>query len=269
MLVEGLSRARAAGKGSSMRSYSTSEIAKLAHVHPNTVRLYEEWGYISPVDRRNNGYRRYTELHAWQMKVARTAFRCEIIQGNLRSLAREIVKAAGRADFGQAGACAERFLRQLQLEHARAMEAAEIAGAWLHQAKSPERDVERYTRKQAAELIDVSVDVVRNWERNGLLKVPRLENGYRVYSGSEINRMKIIRALRSAHYSMSSILRLFLAVENGPGGDIVSLLNTSRRDEDIVTLTDRLIYSLEDAMKHADEIMELMEHPGELSRSLE
>lgn len=30
----------------------TSEIAKKAQVHPNTVRLYEEWQYISAVPRK-------------------------------------------------------------------------------------------------------------------------------------------------------------------------------------------------------------------------
>ena len=41
----------------------TSEIAAIAKVHPNTVRLYEEWGYISPVQRQHNGYRHYTAIH--------------------------------------------------------------------------------------------------------------------------------------------------------------------------------------------------------------
>ena len=49
----------------------TNQIAKLANVHPNTVHLYEKWGYISPVPRQA----KYTLVHALQMKVARLAFR--------------------------------------------------------------------------------------------------------------------------------------------------------------------------------------------------
>ncbi len=34
-----------------MRTYSTSEIAKIIGIHPNTVMLYEKWGYIAPLER--------------------------------------------------------------------------------------------------------------------------------------------------------------------------------------------------------------------------
>ena len=32
-----------------MRTYSTSEIARIIGIHPNTVMLYEKWDYIAPV----------------------------------------------------------------------------------------------------------------------------------------------------------------------------------------------------------------------------
>ena len=35
----------------------THQIATFTDVHPNTVRLYEEWHCISPVPRCVNGYR--------------------------------------------------------------------------------------------------------------------------------------------------------------------------------------------------------------------
>lgn len=39
-----------------MRIYSTSKIAKIVKVHPNTVILYEKWRYIESVKRKANGY---------------------------------------------------------------------------------------------------------------------------------------------------------------------------------------------------------------------
>ena len=54
-----------------VRYYRTSEIANAVHVHPNTVRLYEEWGLLMPVPRDENGYRRYSQAHLEQMRLAR------------------------------------------------------------------------------------------------------------------------------------------------------------------------------------------------------
>jgi len=67
-----------------MRTYSTSEIAGIMGIHPNTVMLYEKWGYIAPVERKENGYRVYTETHLDQMKLVRMALRCEVIKWYMR-----------------------------------------------------------------------------------------------------------------------------------------------------------------------------------------
>ncbi len=51
----------------------TSDIAREIGVHPNTVRLYEERGYISSVPRAENGYRRFTSRHLEEMRLAHLA----------------------------------------------------------------------------------------------------------------------------------------------------------------------------------------------------
>lgn len=38
-------------------TYSTSQTAEIIGIHPNTVRLYEELGLITPPERKPNGYR--------------------------------------------------------------------------------------------------------------------------------------------------------------------------------------------------------------------
>ena len=42
-------------------TYTTGQIARLAGLHPNTVRKYEEWELIQKPRRKENGYRIYTE----------------------------------------------------------------------------------------------------------------------------------------------------------------------------------------------------------------
>jgi DNA-binding transcriptional MerR regulator len=44
-------------------NYSTKEVADIIGVHPNTVRMYEDIGFISKPVRKKNGYRVFTGLH--------------------------------------------------------------------------------------------------------------------------------------------------------------------------------------------------------------
>lgn len=62
----------------------TKEVAKQVGIHPNTVRLYEAWGYISAVPRQANGYRLFDERHLTQLKIVHLAFQQEFIQHQLR-----------------------------------------------------------------------------------------------------------------------------------------------------------------------------------------
>ncbi|MNO44272.1 HTH-type transcriptional regulator ZntR [compost metagenome] len=237
--------------------YQTTEIASKAGIHPNTVRIYEEWGYISPVPRASNGYRIYSDLHLFQLQVARVAFRCEIVQGQIREKARAVVEANGREDFKTALKLAEDYLAHLEKEQLRALEAIELVEKWLG-GKDILISTRNYTRNEAAQLLEVSSEIIRNWERNGLLTVPRLPNGYRRYTEREINRMKIIRSLRQAHYSMSAILRLLNTAEESKDLNVKQVLDTPSECEDIVTVTDRLIHSLEEAIQSARELLRLL-----------
>ncbi len=238
--------------------YRTKEIAARVGVHPNTVRIYEEWGYISAVPRGDNGYRMYSDLHFFQLKIARVAFRCEIVQGRIRAKARAIVEASGRGNFTQAMELAQAYLSHLEQEHTRALEAIELSEQLMRGINSTSTGT--YTRQEASRVLDVSPEVVRNWERNGLIAIPRLSNGCRAYTENEINRLKIIRTLRTAHYSISAILRLMNHAERMRGHhlNIKEVLDTPEDHEDIISVTDRLIYSLEQAAQSAQELILLL-----------
>jgi DNA-binding transcriptional MerR regulator len=55
-----------------MGTYTTSEIAKIMRIHPNTVMLYEKWGYIATAPRKENGYRVYGEDEIKLLRVINT-----------------------------------------------------------------------------------------------------------------------------------------------------------------------------------------------------
>ena len=65
-------------------TYSTSQIARIVGLHPNTVRLYEEWGLIQKPERKKNGYRVYTDVHVKQFELAKKALQIEVLQAGLR-----------------------------------------------------------------------------------------------------------------------------------------------------------------------------------------
>ena len=95
---------------------------------------------------------------------------------------------------------------------------------------------------------------------NGLLTVKRMKNGYRVYDSNDINRLKIIRSLRCANYSLSAILRMLKKYDNGMNeNNILDLLNTPENEEDIVSACDKLIDSLEKAIQNAYEVISILQ----------
>lgn len=238
-----------------MKYYKTSEIAKLVCVHPNTVRLYEKWKLLQPVPRNCKGYRLYTEDHLEQMRLARIALRCDFIEGNIRNLATAIVKTAAQGELQRALNMAYDYIIHIQNELAKAEEALEIIYKWLKDEVT--EDEETYIkRNDVANLLNISIDILRNWERNGLIEVPRSpKNNYRVYGVYEIRRLKVIDTLRNANYSMMSILRMFKYIDEGKGSDVKEIIDTPSPEEDIISATDRWITTLIEAIENAEEVV--------------
>lgn len=235
--------------------YQTKEIADRLGIHPNTVRIYEEWGFISPAPRLENGYRIFSDIHLFQLKIARTLFKNEIIQENLRHQARQIVYASGSEDFILAEQLTKAYLAHLQQEHKHALHAITIVEKWLK--KDPIENKLTFSRKEVAQKLDITVESIRNWERNHLLEVPRLPNGSPVFREKEIEQLIVIRSLRRAHYSINAIMRLMQNIEQ-PEPNVIALLNTPSDDEDIVSVTDQFVQSLLQAIDDTVEALSLI-----------
>ena len=239
-----------------MKTYTTSQIAKIIGIHPNTVRMYEEWGLIPLAERKSNGYRIFTDFHIQQLRLARTAFQIEVLQNGLRKKAVDTVKLSAKGNFDKALMFAEEYLSQIQREKINAEESIRIAQQILS-GKSAEHTL-LLKRKEVSDYLDISMDTLRNWERNGLLQVKRKENGYRAYTSDDIERLKIIRTLRLANYSLEAILRMLNALEHDPQINISQVLNTPQADADIISVCDKLIVSLQDAEKNAKKMINMI-----------
>ena len=239
-----------------MNIYSTTEVARNVGIHPNTVRMYEEWGLIPQAERKSNGYRVFTDFHIEQLRLARLAFQIEYLQNGLRKKVVDTVKLSANRDFDKALLFAKDYQSQIQREQINAEEAISIAKQIIS-GKSAEYTV-YLKRKEVLDYLNISMDTLRNWERNGLLQVKRKQNGYRVYTGDDIERLKMIRALRLANYSLEAILRMLNALEQNPLVNIKQVLNTPQNDSDIVSVCDRLIVSLQDAEKNAGKMIDII-----------
>lgn len=84
------------------KTYKTNEVSKIIGIHPNTVRMYEDWGLITKPMRKANGYRIFTDLHIDQFRLARTALQIEVVQNGLRKKAIDIVKLSALCEFEEA-----------------------------------------------------------------------------------------------------------------------------------------------------------------------
>ncbi|WP_238902353.1 MerR family transcriptional regulator [Clostridium sp. YIM B02506] len=233
-----------------MNTYKTSEVAHTIGIHPNTVRLYEKLGLIPKAERKVNGYRVFTDFHIEQIKLARIALEVEVLQKGLRKQAISIIKTSALGKFNEAFYLTEDYIEKIKNEQKNAEEAIEITQKLLS-SKVQEIGTKYFTRKEAADYLNVSIDALRNWEMNGLLKVKRKENGYRVYRDEDLKLLKIIRSLRCANYSLSAILRMLNVLDRNPEADIRKVIDTPKEDEDIISVCDKLLTSLNFAEKNA------------------
>ena len=240
-------------------TYKTSEIARLTGIHSNTVRLYEALQLIPAAERKSNGYRVFYEYHLEQVKLVRIALKVEILQNGLRKRAMDVIKASAQKDLEKAEALAQAYLKQIKKEQQNAEEAICIVTKTLASEMEKNgfafQNSKLLTRKEAAQFLEISMDSLRNWEMNGLLTVKRKQNGYRVYGTDDLSRLKIIKALRCANYSLASILRMLTALSVNPDADVSREINTPRSDEEIVSVCDELLTSLHRAEENAIEMI--------------
>jgi DNA-binding transcriptional MerR regulator len=233
------------------RYLRTSDIARAVGVHPNTVRLYEEWGLLPPIPRTPSGYRQFTDAHLDQMRLARLAFQGPWHGQRIRKSIVAVVKQAASGDMAGARKMADEHLALVRSERAQAEAAADFLERWAH-GQAIEPMLTSLQIGTAARLLDVTTDMLRNWERNNLLKVPRNpDNGYRFYGADEIGRLRVIRLLRSAGYSTMAILRMMLYFDQGQRDGLRQVLDTPRPDEDIIFATDRWLSTLAEAEEQA------------------
>lgn len=85
-----------------------------------------------------------------------------------------------------------------------------------------------------------------------------------------MNRLRIIRTLRCANYSLSAILRMLNSYDprQDTDADIFALLNTPEEGEDIVSVCDKLAVSLEAAIANAQDVIRILKEMKKINPPL-
>ncbi len=246
-------------RGQKREHMYTSEVAREVGVHPNTVRLYEEWGLLQPVPRSPSGYRLYSRAHLDQMRLARTALDGPWPGRNIRHSVRDMVHHAASGDLGGALEMAYRHLALVQAERAQAEAAARLLERWAR-GIPVDSTARPLTIGPAAHLLGVTADALRTWERNGLVRIPRQpHSGYRLYGAAEVGRLRVVRMLSRAGYSQMAILRMMLHLDASSGTGLREALDTPRPDEDVHIAADRWLSSLEQQEERAASLIGQLE----------
>lgn len=246
-----------------MNYLRTSDLAKAVGIHPNTVRRYVDRGLLPPVERSPSSYRRFTQRHLDCLRLARLVYSGPYPGKAIFQSGARILQATISGDLSGALALAHRHLALVQAERAQANIAADLLERWAFGAGAlaPVDDTMQPLQiGQVAHLLGVSIDILRNWDRNGLIAIPRdPANGYRRYGEQEISRLRVIRMLSRSGYSISAILRMLLQLDEGEATDLRHALDTPRPDEDVYLASDRWLSTLADQEQRAHAIIALVE----------
>jgi len=237
--------------------FTTAQVALIAGMHPNTVRLYEQWGFLRALPRSKGGYRLFTQRDVDQMCLARTALHGGWPGRDVRESAIALVRRAASGDLPMALCQARQHLELVRTERKQAEDVAVYLERWAHGAEVRAAVPPRYIGDVARE-IGLSPDSLRGWERDGLLRVPRDARGYRVYGTVEVGRLRVIRLLLRSGYSSMAVLRMVLRFDSGESIDVRHVLDTPRPDEDALTAADRWLTFLGEQEARATTLVQML-----------
>lgn len=236
----------------------TSDLARAAGIHPNTVRLYVDWGLLPPVERSESGYRLFTQKHLDCLRLARMIYAAEYPGRDLRASGNEIIQCTVVDDWQGALEKAHQHQASVKAELKHADTAADLLEHWAQNMDTNSNE-EPLAIREVSRLLGVSQDVIRNWERNGLITVRRNSyNNYRLFGKKEIERLRVIRMLSHAGYSHMAILRMFIELDGGKRRGLKKILDTPREDEDIFTAADHWLTTLHGQKRMTNDVIKVI-----------
>ncbi|MGC6769955.1 MerR family transcriptional regulator [Enterococcus sp. LJL128] len=229
-----------------MNSYTTAQLAKLYNIHPNTIRLYEHSGYISTADRKGNNYRMFTDIHVQQLKICRCIFGYPYTNRSLRKAGIAVMTLSAEKNWNAGIKAAARYLCLINQEIVLAQSTAKALQDWAVASKDQSLTAAEpsLSRKKLANYLGVTVETIRNWERNRLIFSAGIgRKKETLYAENDLDRIKIINMLIRVGYSIAAIHRSLSMNDQGEVLSVSTALNNPEYDE-LVSAGDRWLYEL-------------------------
>lgn len=230
--------------------YQIGELSELTGVKAGTIRFYEKSGFLEAVERLPNRYRVYNGHHVYQVRVCRLVFG-GFVNRRLRRASLKVIEAARSWDPDAYEEAARGYLKEIQEESEETQSVIRFALAYAKGKGEPELPEVLYTKKQAAELVRVTEESIRNWERNGLL-LPLPPYQKRLYPQAAVNRMYLIRLLLDTGYSIMTIFRFLQSMDSGEYADAEKLLIEPEGGEDLQSKADYYLQALAELRQKAE-----------------
>ncbi len=264
--------------GNEKNGFRIGELSGLTGVKAGTIRFYEKCGFLSPVKRLPNGYRVFEEKHVYQIRICRLVFG-GFVNKRLRRISMGLIAAAREWDLKAYRSASADYLRAVEADIERTKKAVDavtrqmeaagsgrsngrqeggICGAYPGggQAKNGFPCAVLCSKKQAASIVGVTPEAIRNWERNGLLGQAKAYQK-RYYPREAVERMYVIRLLLDNGYSMMAVRKFFAAFDAEGAAAAVCSLTEPGEDGALIYRADRYLETLRNTKEKAEELFAL------------
>lgn len=192
-----------------MEYFKPIEIARELQISTSALRHYESWGVVPAPARANNGYRLYTKVHLAYFRCLRAMF-----PGFGVSVTCEVLRSIQNADMDGAFWLINKEQANLQQEKIAADQTLDLLQNLELSSMTNKKPKNPMTIGEAATFTGVATSAIRHWEKEDLLTPMRHpDNGYRLYTPTDIRKILLIRTLRKNVYFLKSMKEIVLAVE--------------------------------------------------------
>ena len=234
--------------------YQIKEMTKKTGVKAGTIRFYEKLGFLEPVERMSNQYRVFNDRHIYQIRICSLVFG-GFVNTRLRKISMEVIAAAKDWDLEAYDRATRNYLKAIEQDIIRTKKAISIVAKQIDQYENDERE---YSKKEAAELLGVTPETIRNWERNRLL-TQKPAYSRRIYQPAEIRRMHMLRLLLDTGYSCMAIFRFLTEYDAGRNRKASGFLLGTLEDRELKSRTDQYMKSLMRARTQADALCRFLD----------